>query len=306
MASELPFDDNNAQSGYITSAACPSLAHTVVGGRPVFTQSLAAEPTKARISLACTWDECEISFSSPEDLTNHLTEHSQEVLARWVRHTGCTWKGCKSKATFKTPKQYSDHLKHIHSHPLVCNTPRCSHKKPFRNEADLDRHKRNAHLKEQKWECPYDSCEAETRTFARKDKWLKHIRETQHQNDAFCPFFHCSLKQQKTSKGFADRKEISQHFASKHSGDPESRYECALGSCSGDLKLDFWTPEGLCGHVIDHHGVYVHFYLPVEILKEERVLGNQHLRLCQQRFPPSSSRKYHDCTICAPQNQPEI
>jgi hypothetical protein len=301
MASELPFDVSYSQSGGGVSSP---LAQTAFDNRQVSPRTLAAGPTNtaSRISAGCTWDGCELSFPSPEDLANHLTEHSQAVLARWVQHSGCIWQGCRSKAIFKSAGAYEHHLRNIHSYPLVCNAPRCPHKKPFRNHADLDRHNRTAHLKEQKYECPYDSCEAETRTFARKDKWLKHIRETQHQNDAICPLFHCSLKQRKTPKEFATRKEIIEHFNSYHSADPENRYECALGSCGDNLKPDFWTIGGLRDHIQDDHQFSSYSSMIKHVLKEERVFGIQQLRHYAAIFYESLA-KCHDCTGCAAQSK---
>jgi hypothetical protein len=303
MAAELLVPLNVSYSG---DGVRSPLAQSLFVRRQVSAHNLAAGPPKgtSRISMGCTWDGCEFSFPSPEDLTNHLIEHSQEVLARWVRHSGCIWKGCKSKAIFKTTLAYGHHLRNIHSHPLVCNAPRCPHKKPFRNDADLDRHNRTAHLKEEKYECPYGSCAAETRTFARKDKWLKHIRETQHQNDAFCPFFHCSLKQRKTLEGFEDRNEIGEHFALHHSGDRESRYECGLGSCGGDLKHDFWSIEGLYGHLRHDHEFSCYPDLTSSVLKKERVFGIQQVRLFKEKYDWLSAMVFHDCKACAPENQP--
>jgi hypothetical protein len=293
MAPELPLDVK-----YPGEGVCSLLLQSLFNRQPVSAQNLTAAPTKAtsRISLGCTWDGCEFSFPSPGGLTNHLIEHSQAVLARWIQPSGCIWQGCRSKAIFNTTLAYEHHLRNIHSHPLLCNAPRCPHKKPFRNHADLDRHNRTAHLKEQKYECPYDFCEAETRTFARKDKWLKHIRETQHQNDAICPLFHCSLKQRKTLKKFASREEISMHFASQHAGDPESRYECALGSCCGDLKPDFWTIEGLSDHILIDHGRSLLLRNIIDILEEERVLTLEHFD--RYRGTYYRGNDVHDCITC--------
>jgi hypothetical protein len=306
MALELPPDLSNVQTGHTTFGVPSLLAQTELGRQQAFAKSLVPEQTKltSHKYLRCTWDGCEFSVSSLGDLTNHLTEHSKESWAKWTSHSKCVWQGCKSKAIFKTSKLYGEHLKHIHSHPLLCTSPRCSYKKPFRNQADLNRHNQTAHRKEKKWECPYDSCGAETRTFARKDKWLKHIRETQHENDAFCPFFHCSLQQQKTLKLFANRKEISMHFASQHAGDPDSRYECALGSCGGDLKPDFWTIEGLFTHASKEHDIYIWPNLAKNILEGEHVFGNQHLRYYVKKYQKYQSEHiFHDCKLCG-EDQP--
>jgi hypothetical protein len=303
MASELPSDLNNVQTGYNTYGVPSLLAQKELGRQQAFAKSLVPEQTnvKSRNNLRCTWDGCEVLVSSLGDLTNHLTEHSIESFARWTSYSSCVWQGCKSKAIFKTPNLYSEHLKNIHSHPLVCNALRCTCKKPFRNRADLDRHNRTVHLKEQKWECPYDSCEAEARTFARKDKWLKHIREIQHQNDAFCPFFHCSTTDRKYNTEFLNREEISKHFASCHSGDPESRYECALGSCGGDLKRDFWSVDRLGYHLLIDHGFHISRWRLEDLLNKDRVFGMQHIHL--QQTNELVPVKFHDCKTCPPHSQ---
>lgn len=260
------------------------------------------KPT-SRMSLGCTWDKCEFSCWSSEELTNHLIEHSQAVLAQWTRPSGCKWQGCRSKAIFKRTLAYEQHLRNIHSHPLVCNTPGCIHKKPFRNREDLGRHNKTAHRKEKKWECPYDSCDAETRTFARKDKWLQHIRETRHEYDAFCAFFHCSLNQQKTLKPFADRKEISKHFSERHSEVGERRYECALGSCDGDRIHDFWTLGWLHLHLWHDHNLSLRQGEISELVKGDVVFGIQHVHLCEEKWPGRIQNGIHDCKVCAPPGQ---
>ena len=195
----------------------------------------AKEPLPQRLRLeSCTWDGCQQQPSN-FDLATHLQGHARDAQARWTPNSSCSWQGCKSKSRFKNQRQFVIHLENIHTKPLLCTKTHCSHKRPFRNEHDLQRHNSTMHCTERPWECPYDFCPSEIRTFARKDKWLQHIQETQHENDAFCPFGHCRLEQVRSGKPFENRKEIGQHFGGEYplqaSRDLDG-YPCGLGSCA--------------------------------------------------------------------------
>jgi hypothetical protein len=246
----------------------------------------------------CTWDRCGASLSSDAEFTAHLENHSRDALTDWIAGSKCTWRGCPSKAVFKTSKAYNHHLKNIHTQPLICPEPRCSYKKPFRNEDDLNRHKLTAHLKQHRFECPYESCESEPKTFARKDKWLQHIRETEHENDALCPYHHCRSTQSATSKQFVTRKEISKHFGghSTHAESRESGYQCGLGSCGNNLLPESWSRNGLRDHLGTHHGIK--YFSAIWNLQDSgtRVFMVDHLR---------HENSWHDCTLCAPQEPVE-
>jgi hypothetical protein len=185
----------------------------------------------------CTWSGCGESVTS-QALTDHLSTHALDVLKVLAYPSRCLWQGCKSKASFKTKTSYKDHLTNIHTHPLTCTEYRCSYKKPFRNDGDLGRHKNTVHSSQRKYECPYDSCNAEITNFARRDKWLKHIRETQHFQDAFCPFHHCQLEFGVDSKGFTSRQAISTHFSRYHAENRTACYDCGLGSCGLNPHCD--------------------------------------------------------------------
>lgn len=243
-------------------------------------------------------------MSSPNELAAHLEIHASHASALWKPSSTCTWQGCSSKAVFKTPGSYSIHLKNLHTHPLVCTTPGCSYKKPFRNEQDRERHNVTAHLKALKFICPYDSCEAEVRSFARKDKWLKHIRETEHQNDAFCPFSHCAALQQDATKGgFTTRTEISKHFSVYHTGNREDGYQCALESCGKYSSPHCWNRAGLAKHLESHHGIG-NSYQVISNCDENgsKIISIEHFTSSHRVFPWRSyyTGPLYDCTICAP------
>ena len=243
----------------------------------------------------CTWAGCQQTADKHDELKAHLESHSLEAQVLWTLGSKCTWQGCKSKAVFKSISQMKQHLTNIHSDPLMCTQHRCPYRKPFKNHHDLDRHTSTKHSVERKWECPYDTCSSEIRTFVRKDKWLKHIREVQHENDAFCPFYHCSLIADQSVKGFQSRKEIGKHFSETHAGNGNGAFECALGSCEQISSHDRWNIFGLQSHLGQEHNIFHFSYELEEITKDtDGIFRLQHLR-------PYDLIKWVDCKICATQ-----
>jgi hypothetical protein len=245
----------------------------------------------------CTWDGCQHISHTDEELRAHLEVHSHEALARWSKGFKCTWQGCKSKAVFKIPSLLKEHLRNIHATPLLCTQRGCPYKKPFRNRDDLNRHESTKHHSGPKWECPYDSCSAETRTFARKDKWLKHIRETQHENDAFCPYYHCNSEAVRSGKTFENRKEIGEHFSDDHAGINVDACECGLGSCGKTENRDRWNFWSLAEHLGSQHKIWEgQWSLKIKLKEANHIFSLQHVEMYYLD-------KWVDCDICASQLQ---
>jgi hypothetical protein len=248
----------------------------------------------------CTWAGCQQTADKYDELKAHLESHSLEAQVLWTLGSKCTWQGCKSKAVFKSIAQMKQHLTNIHSDPLMCTQPRCPYRKPFKNQHDLERHTSTKHSVERKWECPYDTCSSEIRTFVRKDKWLKHIREVQHENDAFCPFYHCSLIADQSGKGFESRKEIGNHFSQAHAGKDDGAFECALGSCEKISSHDRWNISGLERHLAQEHNIFIFSYQLDQIRKgTDGIFRLQHV-------PQSELHKWVDCKICASQTDSPV
>jgi hypothetical protein len=244
----------------------------------------------------CTWVGCQQTADKHDELKAHLESHSFEARALWTPGSKCTWQGCKSKAVFKSISQMKQHLTNIHSDPLMCTQSRCPYRKPFKNRHDLERHTSTKHSAERKWECPYESCQSEIRFFARKDKWLKHIREVQHENDAFCPFYHCSLMAAQSGQGFESRKEIGKHFSDKHAGKDDDAFSCALGSCGKTPAHDRWNFETLRRHLVDAHKTgWIFFSLESILQATGGIFRLQHLS--QYQFHKDVG--WVDCKICA-------
>lgn len=243
--------------------------------------------------LQCSWDGCSYNTRFELELTNHLDDHATNAFKDWIAPAGCTWQGCKSKATFKTARSYKDHLNNIHTKPLVCDEPKCTHKRPFRNEADLSRHRSTAHLGLRPYICPYDNCPEEVHTFTRKDKWLKHIRETPHEGDKFCSYLHCQPRNRADSAGFQSREDIVRHFKRTHSTFESAEWTCALGACALYIQSERWDGSALGFHLKDCHGVSsAPFGVAYRYAKSE---GN--ILVLRAEYVPSDC-VWHDCTVC--------
>lgn len=252
--------------------------------------------------LQCSWDECSYSTWSELELTNHLDAHATNALKDWVAPAGCVWQGCKSKATFKYARSYEDHLKNIHTSPLVCTAPKCTHKRPFRNKADLSRHRSTAHSGLRPYICPYDNCPEEVNTFARRDKWLKHIRETPHEGDQFCPYLHCQFRNRADPAGFQTREGIAKHFKLAHSVYESDPYICALGSCVFNAQAEHWTASEFSSHLTGFHGPLSSGISSYYMRNKARLEGNA--RVLRAEYLDSSFT-WHDCFICAQLQQPQ-
>jgi len=252
----------------------------------------------------CSWDSCNEANPSRD----HLELHAITARTKWIPNSKCTWEGCLSKALFANLTKYNHHLMNIHTEPLVCTSRGCSYKKPFRNQHDLRRHQITAHAASTKvFECPYPDCEQQTKTFPRKDKWLQHIREVQHPNDALCPYFHCSLVHGDKFGGFKDREAICRHFSHVHSAFQGEEMQCGLASCGEEGRGDFWNISGLESHLSLHHGLkwpwrVTHF---MEKAGRRIVLMEDMVGAATRFWAYKSEVEWHDCLICSPQDQPE-
>lgn len=234
------------------------VAHTVADPR-------LASPSQpfGLASPVCTWGGCEQELFTGMEL--HLENHKNDVLLQWTAGTRCSWNGCHSRAKFRSMASYRRHLKNIHTNPLTCPEPNCQYKKPFRNESDLERH-RYTHSEIRPYLCPFRSCTATIGSFARKDKWQKHIFETEHDGDMFCHYKHCPQRQSTGFLGFTTREEVVSHFVSNHGSYYDSRsgagvapYRCDVGDCMLSAQVEHWTEDRLVAHLKDDHNVHPGF-----------------------------------------------
>jgi hypothetical protein len=125
---------------------------------------------------------------------------------------------------------------------------------------------------------------------------LKHIREAPHENDKFCPYYHCNVKAAQFGKEFRSRKEIRNHFNKYHPGRSIDGYECALGLCGKTTRSDRWNSVGIVRHLFIEHQVFISHYQIANILEETKIFGLQHI-------PAYYLNRWIDCKMCASQVQ---
>lgn len=169
---------------------------------------------------------------------------TDRVLQAWSVGDKCTWPRCTSKAVFRTKSSFSQHLRHLHTKPLVCTVPNCSHKMPFGRLYDLRRHGQSVHSKERSFVCEVDSCGAKVKEFARKDHLTKHLREMHDRY--YCPKNHCINS---TTDCFIKPEDLTRHLETQH-----GPYECSVMACARMPPSSF-TGDSLQDHLHRHHRI---------------------------------------------------
>ncbi|PMD31388.1 hypothetical protein L207DRAFT_195416 [Hyaloscypha variabilis F] len=257
---------------------------------------------EARAANCCTWKDCPSTFPflSDADLEHHLEGHAQDVVRRWSGATECPWSGCPSRERFKLLSPLKIHLQNVHVNPLLCVRQNCSFKRPFRNHRDLQRHIETKHAQTGDFRCPYKECETSIVTFRRKDKWLKHVQDVQHQLDNFCPVQHCEKEaRRKHFAGFENQKGVMNHMFNEHTGTRlDARdFSCALGSCKyGDPP--YLTKDQLARHLVEDHSLKEKKSQDIVDAVEDSGSHQLNMQLLRN-WKPS-----FDCRLCAPPSPP--
>jgi hypothetical protein len=256
---------------------------------------------EARAAKCCTWKGCQSAtpFSSGAALKGHLEDHARDVIQRWSRDTECSWSGCVSKAKFKLLSPLRLHLENAHVKPLLCIRPGCSFKRPFRNISDLQRHVQTGHSRTSSFRCPYKECSSSTRIFARKDKWLEHVQDAEHQLDNFCHVQHCE-KDARYRYEFLSPKEAIKHMFNEHGGASLDvrDFSCAIGGCeTGDPP--YLTKDQLKMHLITDHS----FAEAMQQVVLDAVEATELHQVQRQLIP--TGIKFDSCRLCLPPPPPK-
>ncbi|KAH8754961.1 hypothetical protein BGZ57DRAFT_958153 [Hyaloscypha finlandica] len=251
---------------------------------------------EARAAKCCTWKDCQsvTPFSSGVALKGHLEDHARDVIQRWSRDTECSWSGCVSKAKFKLLSPLRLHLENAHVKPLLCIRPGCSFKRPFRNISDLQRHVQTGHSRTSSFRCPYKECSSSARIFARKDKWLEHVQDAEHQLDNFCPVQHCE-KEARSRCGFLSTKEAIKHMFNEHGGTSLDvrDFSCAIGGCEPGGP-PYLTKDQLKTHLIANHS-----FAEVTLQVVLEVVEATEVHQVQEQLIPAGI-KFDFCGLCLP------
>jgi len=131
--------------------------------------------------------------------------------------------------------------------------------------------------------------------FKRKDKWLKHVQDAQHQLDNFCPVQHCEREaRNKRFYPFGTPKEALNHMFDEHVGRSLEVHDfsCAIGGCEhGDPP--YLTKDQLAKHLVEDHRFHEGAQDVVDAVEttEPRQLNEQ--------LVPRGIR-YLPCRICSP------
>ena len=255
---------------------------------------------EAQAAKCCTWKDCPttLPFADDADLERHLQSHAGDVIQRRSGDGGCTWSGCHSKAKFKL-SALKLHLQNVHVKPLVCVQPGCSFKQPFRGISDLRRHVNTKHSQTGVFRCPYKECRSSTRTFKRKDKWLEHVEDAQHQLDRICPVQHCWQGREIGFPFFYNRKVVVTHMFNKHGGttDEVRDFSCAIGGCkTGDPP--FLTKAQLLYHLEVHHAFVKD--LAQQIVDSVGATEDHELQLAHVTDLFPNTNWIQNCSLCSP------
>lgn len=269
---------------WITGTGLPQLTpryQEIFPDDPFYELSLPALHFLGEEILHCNWPQCstEGPFNAAE-YRLHTKCHTRDAHATWSPGMRCTWYGCSSKAQHKTWKQFDVHLNNIHVNPLICTVSGCGYKKPFRANSELQRHIETTHT-EKKFECPFQNCEQELKSFPRKDKWMKHIRD-RHDFDP-CPFAHCL-----NWAGFVAPENCES--AARHISKAHGDFECSIKSCKGSLSQ--FTESALLEHLQLAHGID---WKAVLVARDTVKAGQDHTLIDDH---VSSTFNVCDCTSC--------
>ena len=257
--------------------------------------------------------QCQQFMASAEELTTGLNNDPELLQQQWIPGTRCLWEGCTSKATFSNLAKFKAHLKNIHTEPLLCQIPRCSHKKPFRHPGDLERHVATIHHRDVRpYICPFENCNSEVKSFARKDKLLKHIRDTEHSGHMFCVFPHCVDYHPERFAGFKTRQEIVAHFKKRHSAvalehSPPYKWprRCALGHCALSSRSERWSTSELAEHLGTCRDISLNPWQILDIAKKEDdtyILRPEYLQE-YERIHQLKGFHWQECIICYERRQ---
>ncbi|VUC23601.1 unnamed protein product [Clonostachys rosea] len=191
----------------------------------------------------------------------------------------CTEANCRSKAQFKNLSQFQQHLQNIHQEPLLCTWPGCTYRRPFGKECDLERHAESKHGAIRSHICPYESCSAHFDGFKRKDKLLKHLRETHPQvqcQQTHCSAVICDIEQQ------------------SHIEEAHGPFECALGHCQFSPPSNF-TKVLLGRHLVTHHKIS--YDTKTTIIARMQCFNSTTIT---SKHLPANARKPHweKCSVC--------
>lgn len=176
----------------------------------------------------CKWNGCTQTFSSPDDLTNHiLSAHIGSGKAQYE----CCWEGCSrnGKQGFSSKQKVARHMQsHTGHRPFKCKICNAY----FSETATLQQHMRR-HTQEKPYICDFPGC---GKAFAITGALTIHKRT----HNGFKPF-----KCKYCEKAFAESSNLSKHLRTHTGARP---YPCPESGCG----KSFARPDQLARHMGVH------------------------------------------------------
>lgn len=176
----------------------------------------------------CKWSGCTQTFSSPDDLTNHiLLAH----IGSGKAHYECCWEGCSrnGKQGFSSKQKVARHMQsHTGHRPFECKVCNAH----FSETATLQQHMRR-HTQEKPYVCDFPGC---GKAFAITGALTIHKRT----HNGFKPF-----KCKYCEKAFAESSNLSKHLRTHTGARP---YPCPESGCG----KSFARPDQLARHMGVH------------------------------------------------------
>ncbi|KAN0088502.1 hypothetical protein V8E55_005559 [Tylopilus felleus] len=176
----------------------------------------------------CKWKACTQTFSSCDDLTNHITSVH---IGGGKAHYECFWEGCNRHSTngFSSKQKISRHIQsHTGHRPFQCQV--CNQN--FSEAATLQQHMRR-HTQEKPYTCDFPGC---GKAFAITGALTIHKRTHNGLRPFKCKF---------CDKAFSESSNLSKHLRTHTGARP---YACTDEGCS----KAFARPDQLARHMNVH------------------------------------------------------
>ncbi|CAF0889151.1 unnamed protein product [Adineta ricciae] len=157
--------------------------------------------------IQCQWSGCDLLFSTPTQLTEHI--RSVHIDRTDSRTWHCQWQSCtRTRMPFKSLYSLFLHLRtHTQDRPFQCTHTGCT--KAFTRAEYLRLHERS-HTGEKPYPCEYPDC---SKAFSNPSDRTKHVKRTHlNKKEYVCQIQGCG-------KSYTDPSSLRKHVKNTHGED---------------------------------------------------------------------------------------